>query len=70
VITARRLPLAILLLAVLAPPARARTVPYAAIQLTLYYFDLEARGVATPALVEVERAVTPRALPQPPGIRR
>jgi hypothetical protein len=29
------------------------TVPYAAIQLTLYYFDLEARGVATPALVEV-----------------
>jgi hypothetical protein len=23
------------------------TVPYAAIQLTLYYFDLEARGVAT-----------------------
>ena len=24
------------------------TVPYAAIQLTLYYFDLEARGVAKP----------------------
>jgi hypothetical protein len=27
------------------------TVPYAAIQLTLYYFDLEARGAAAPASV-------------------
>jgi hypothetical protein len=25
------------------------TVPYAAIQLTLYYFDLEARGAAVPS---------------------
>jgi hypothetical protein len=40
------------------------TVPYAAIQLTLYYFDLEARGPVGPRVSASAAARSPRVPPQ------
>jgi VPS62-like protein len=39
------------------------TVPYAAIQLTLYYFDLEARGVVKPAPSDARQPIRPTVRP-------